>query len=180
MKTLKMESREYEDNTRQTTKSSKVSPRRRRHTMKQLAEKNTKITSWVKSTEVKVNIDDQVIDDTDWPELEDPTSIIRKEIAKEKSRKSRIFFMCRNIIEEITERVEARSEANRIVDLVIERSVWRIRIAEVWKLLEDDINLQEVIQKKILRQERDVRETMEAIEKDDRLKSSGGQEKLGR
>ena len=58
-------SREYEDNTRQTTKSSKVSPRRRRHTMKQLAEKNTKITSWVKSTEVKVNIDDQVIDDTD-------------------------------------------------------------------------------------------------------------------
>ena len=101
--------------------------------------------------------------------MEDPTSVIRKEIAKEKSRKSKIFFVCRSIIKEITERVEARSEANRIVDMVIERSVWRIRIAEVWKLLEDDIHLQAVIQKKILRQERDVRETMEAIEKDDRL-----------
>ena len=39
----------------------------------------------------------------------------------------------------------------------------------MWTLLEDNINLQAVIQKKILRRERDVRETMEAIEKDDRL-----------
>ena len=55
--------------------------------------------------------------------------------------------MCRSMIEQITEKVEARSEANRMLDLVMERSVWRIRIAEVWK----------------------VRETVEAIEKDDRL-----------
>ena len=55
-----------------------------------MAEKNTKITSWVKSTDVKVNIDVQIIDDTDGPEVEDPRSIIRKKIAKEQKEQDLI------------------------------------------------------------------------------------------
>ena len=70
-------------------------------------------------------------------------------MAKEKSRRSTVFFMCRGIVEGIANSIGANSEASKMVDMILDRSVWRIRISEVWSLLEDDNDLQTVILKKI-------------------------------
>ena len=137
-----------------------------------MAKKNSKLTNWVTNGKIPVTSekhDDENIDDTDWPEVEDPIKIMRIEMAKEKSRRSKISFMCKGIIDEMVNSVEARSEVNKIVDMVLDRSVWRIRIFEVWSLLEEDKNLQAVVMKKILRQEKEKREEMEAMARDERI-----------
>ena len=54
---------------------------------------------------------------------------------------------------------------NRIVD----RSFWRIKISEAWRMLEDDQELQSIILKKIRRQENDLATAIEDMEKQDRL-----------
>ena len=102
-----------------------------------------------KETVISEKYEHEKIDDTDWPELEDPDRIMRKELAKEKSRRSKVFFMCRGIVEEIANSIGAKSEASKIVDMILNRSVLRIRKSEVWSLLEDDNDLQTVILKKI-------------------------------
>ena len=141
--------------------------------MKQLAASNGKLTGWVKNGRTdneNKKSEECEIDDDDWPEVEDPAVIIRKEMAKEKSRKSKIHFMCKTLIlEEVMNHVQARAEANKVVERIIERSVWRLRINGVWKLLKDDDELQAVVIKKIRRQQIVLVETIEAMERSDRL-----------
>ena len=70
--------------------------KKRRQTLKQLAASNVKLTSWVKTRKTeKVNKKQEEceVDDDDWPEVEDPAVIIRKEIAKEKVERVR-YSLC--------------------------------------------------------------------------------------
>ena len=53
--------------------------------------------------------------------------------------------------------------------MVLDQSVWRIRILEVWSLLEEDKSLQAVVLKKIQRQEKEKREEIEAMAREERL-----------
>ena len=94
-----------------------------------------------------------IVNEDDLPALEDPDLIVRREKAKEKSRMAKVNFMSGQVIDEIVSKVTARSAVERILSMVLERSAWRIRILEVWKILEGDRGLQKVIMKKIQRQE---------------------------
>ena len=143
--------------------------KKRRQTLKQLAASNLKLTSWMKpskETSKSRKTEEMEIDDADWPEVEEPAAVMRRERAKEKSRKAKVWFLCRNVVESVVDQLTARSVVNRMLDRVIDRSVWRLRIGEVWKLVEEDKELQSVILKKVRRQEREV---TEAVERSDRL-----------
>ena len=142
--------------------------KKRRQTLKQLASSNLKVTSWMKPSKTpKIRKTEEMeIDDADWPEVEEPATVMRREVAKEKSRKSKVMFLCRNVVESVVDQINARSVVSRMLEQVMDRSVWRIRIGEVWRLLEEDKELQSVILKKVRRQEREV---TEAVERSDRL-----------
>ena len=148
--------------------------RKKRITLKQVAAKNTKMTDWLKR---KDSIDSQEMlekenvadDEEDWPEMDQPEDIVRKEIAKAKSRACRIGHMCRGMVNEIVDGVIPNSAVGKILESVMSRSWWRLRIEGVWRLIEDDKTLQKAIFKKMERQEKEKDCLLKAVEKEERL-----------
>ena len=61
-------------------------------------------------------------EDADGPELEDPTTIMRREEAKMKSRTWKTNHLCKLMVMEIVEGVESRSVVDDIMTKVIARS----------------------------------------------------------
>ena len=114
------------------------------------------MTKWTKSMRVGLDIGNPssfMGDEDDWPEMDTPETIVRKEVAKEKSMRCKVKFMCGGVLEEVIGLVQARSEATKIMNKIIDRSYWRIKISEAWRMLENDRELQCIIVKKIKRQE---------------------------
>ena len=95
--------------------------------------------------------------------------LVRREVAKENSLRCKIKFIYESLTEEVIGREQARSEANKIMNRIVDRSYWRIKISEAWRMLEQDQELQSIIVKKIRRQEIDGAEAVEDMEKQDRL-----------
>lgn len=70
------------------------------------------------------------------------------------SRVAKIEFVCRQILGEVIGGTMATSAVGKVLDLVMQRSFWRIQVAEIWRRLEDDKELQDAIVKKVQRQEK--------------------------
>ena len=147
--------------------------RRRRMTLKQIAVTNKKITSWIKEPEnkVKKNENDSHESIDDGPALDEPEDIIQREIAREKSRMWRVKYSCKQIVNALVENVMARSLADYVMAVVVNRAFLRIKISMAWGMLENDNELQDIMKKKMFRQERDTEILLNMMEKDDRLQT---------
>ena len=161
----------FQDDTTNAKANDNGDTKKKRMTLKQLAAKNTKMTDWIRRQDNigELKEKERVDDEEDWPEMDQPEDIIRKETAKAKSMAFKIGHMCRGIVEELVDGVSSNSAAGMILESVLRRSWWRIRLTEVRRLLEDDRNLQKAILKKIERHEKDDDYLLEVVEKEDRL-----------
>ena len=161
----------FQDDTTNAKANDNGDTKKKRMTLKQLAAKNTKMTDWIRRQDNigEIKEKERVDDEEDWPEMDQPEDIIRKETAKAKSMAFKIGHMCRGIVEELVDGVSSNSAAGMILESVLRRSWWRIRLTEVWRLLEDDRNLQKAILKKIERQEKDEDYLLEVVEKEEKL-----------
>ena len=56
-------------------------------------------------------------------------------------------------MKELVESVVSRSVVGKLLEEVVTRSAWRTQINQVWRLLEYDQPLQDIIRKKMERQE---------------------------
>ena len=145
---------------------------KRRKTLKKLAKENAKMTTWLKPVQMVVEPKEVIYMESierDSPEVEDPARIMRREAAKLKQKEWVIKKMARELVSEMVDGIPARSVVDKVLANVMTMSTWRISMNSVWKLLEDDLELQEVVKKKMLRQEQEVAGALEAMEKEDRL-----------
>ena len=85
--------------------------------------------------------------EVDAPEMVDTDTIIRKEQAKMKQVQWMMKHDISTIMKELVDGVVARSAVDKVIEEVIYRSQWRVRINQVWRMLEDDCPLQEVVKK---------------------------------
>ena len=107
--------------------------KKKKMTLKQLAAKNTKMMDYRRQDNIgEIKEKERVDDEEDWPEMDQPEDIIRKEkeTAKAKSMAFKIGHMCRGMVEEIVDGVSSNSAAGMILESVLRRSWWRIRLTE--------------------------------------------------
>ena len=94
---------------------------------------------------------------------------MKGERAKEKQSQCLIRVITRSLLGDLVAGVSARAAVDGILDVVMERCIWRLRINEVWGLLEHSQELQEVVRKKMWRQEKEMVDLVESVEKEERL-----------
>ena len=140
--------------------------------MKKLAKENMKVTEWLQSKKREQEPEEIKIVETmevDAPDLVDTDTIERKEAARARKIKWKNRFDVSNIVKELVESVMARAAVERVLEEVISRSTWRIKINKVWSMLEDDPLLQEVVKTKMRRQEQELQLLVAEMAREDRL-----------
>ena len=80
-----------------------------------------------------------------------------------------IRVITRSLLGDLVAGVSARAAVNGILDVVMERCIWRVKIKKVWGLLEHSQELQEVVRRKMWRQEKEMVDLVESVEKEERL-----------
>jgi hypothetical protein len=86
-----------------------------------------------------------------------------------KRSKWRTNFDIGVMVKELVESVVSRSVVGKLLEEVVTRSAWRTQINQVWRLLEYDQPLQDIIRKKMERQEAEHRRVFEEMVRDDRV-----------
>ena len=82
------------------------------------------------------------------------------------------------MVKELVESVVSRSVVGKLLEEVVTRSAWRTQINQVWRLLEYDQPLQDIIRKKMERQEAEHRR-WSGMTESRKWKSSGRSLPLG-
>ena len=149
--------------------------KKRKKTLKRLAAENKKMTPWLKpkrkETQAAEDPERERVElmELDAPELEDTGLLERLEEAKMKKSKWRTNFDIGVMVKELVESVVSRSVVGKLLEEVVTRSAWRTQINQVWRLLEYDQPLQDIIRKKMERQEAEHRRVFEEMVRDDRV-----------
>ena len=69
----------------------------------------------------------------------------RQEEARVKKMQWRTRFEVNTIVNELVNNVLARSAVERVLEEVVARSAWRVKLNRVWSMLVDDQPLQEAM-----------------------------------